>query len=131
GGGERFRPIRRKRRVLVQAVVNDFPAEPVGEVPGERRPERRLDQEHGFVDLETIARASERLERFVERRFLEPAVPRVLATSAGNRKKGDPGSDSGRPRRFPLAFERRVEDAVAAAREGLRELLGALSAVGP
>ncbi len=130
-GQDRLRPVRRETGVDVETVVDDFPAEPFAQREGERRPERALDEKGRFVELVLLARAGQRVDRVREALARKTPLARILARHAGDREERDARGDADGLPRGSRPSQHAVEDALAAPRERLRELLWALAAVRP
>src|SRR6202022_2405496 len=112
--------IRGEAGVLVEAVVDDLPVEPLRELEGERSPEGSLHDDGDFVKLVLLARPGEAFQHALEGVSLEPSGGRVLAADPGQRQKSDAGSRAGVLLRLARARESSIEHALAPPRQGLR-----------
>src|SRR5262249_30146966 len=128
---QRLGPVSLEAGVLVQAVVDDLPAELFPQRERERSPERRLNHDRDLVKLVLIARLRDTGENCPESVSFEPPIGWILTANSGERQQRDVRGDLGLFRWLSGSHERPVEDSLAAARESLRELLRPLPAIGP
>jgi hypothetical protein len=119
--------------VLVEAVVNHRPAEPLPQAPRERLPGRILDEDDGVPDPGAFDQFLERVERLFERLSLERARVDVEVVFSGQAHLEDAVADA-RDLEIPIETLETglcVEDAVPVGGERREQLLRALEPEAP